>query len=340
MKIALLSAISALAFVVSACGDGSGGTSGGSTTPTSPPPPPPPPSSAERDIAPALTNAAITTNLSAHTVINPDPTVTAKGRLFVMLPGTATTARPYRYILRAGAPRGYHTIGLTYPNDVTIEGLCAVSTVPDCTGLARNEVITGANTSPVVTVDPANSITGRLASLLTYLSTTYPSEGWGQYLTGGQPNWSLITVAGHSQGAGHAGYFAKLYSLDRAVMFSGPADMGIVAGSAPPWLSLPNITPASKQYGFTHTADTLVTLALATRNWDLAGLAAFGATTSVDGGAAPFGNSHKLTTSLAPNPAGATPLPEHGAPVLDAATPLTAAGTPAFAPVWNYLAFP
>lgn len=338
--------IIAVCLALSACGGGSGGAS--SVPPpvavTPPPPPPPPPSSAsvERDINPALTNSAININLSPHVAINPGPGIAAKGRLFVMLPGTTAVPRFYRFILRTGAPRGYHAIGLTYPNDEAIGTLCANSAVADCAGLARNEVITGADTSPLVNVDRANSVTGRLVSLLTYLANTFPTEGWGQYLVNGQPNWSVITVAGHSQGSGHAAYLAKQQLLDRTVMFSGPGDVGIAPGSVAPWLNLPNVTPASRQYGFTHVADGLVPLALAVRNWDILGLGGFGAEVSVDGNSPPLASSRKLTTNAAPNPngAGLTADAPHGAPVVDVVTPLTPGGTPLFAPVWIYLAFP
>ncbi len=280
--------------------------------------------------------------MSAHVAINPDPAVAAKGRLFVMLPGTTAVPRFYRFILRTGAPRGYHAIGLTYPNDEAVATLCATSPIPDCAGMARNEIITGSDTSPLVDVNRANSITGRLVSLLTYISATFPNEGWGQYLVGGQPRWSAITVAGHSQGSGHAAYLAKQQLLDRSVMFSGPGDVGVQPGSMAPWLNLPNVTPPSRQYGFTHVADGLVPLALVTRNWDVLGLGAFGAEVSVDGGAPPYANARKLVSNAAPNPAamGLTSDLGHGAPVVDVATPLNTSGTPLYAPVWIYLAFP
>lgn len=348
MKSRSLFPIIAVCLAAAACGGG--GSSAPppvavTPPPPAPPPPPPPPpatGSVEREISPQLTNAALTANLSPYVAINPDPAVSAKNRLFVMLPGTTAVPRFYRFILRTGAPRGYHAIGLTYPNDEAIGTLCANSLVADCAGLARNEVITGADTSPLVSVDRANSITGRLISLLTYLAATFPNEGWGQYLVNGQPNWSVITIAGHSQGAGHAAYLAKQQSLDRSVMFSGAGDVGVAPGSVAPWLTLPNVTPASRQYGFTHVADGLVPLALALRNWDVLGLGALGATASVDGASAPFGGSHKLTTNAAPNPAamGLTADLPHAAPVVDVATPLTPAGTPLYAPVWIYLAFP
>ena len=336
-----------LAVALASCGGGSSSapTPVPTPTPTPTPAPVPPPvgsASVERDIDPAITSSAINSNFSPHVVINPDPAVAAKGRLFVMLPGSGAVPRFYRLILRAGVPRGYHAIGLTYPNDTAVGILCAGSSVADCSGLVRNEIITGADTSPLVTVNTANSITGRLISLLTYLNLTFPNEGWGQYLSNGQLNWSLITVAGHSQGAGHAAYLAKLQNLDRAVMFSGPGDTGIAPGSAAPWLSLLNVTPASRQYGFTHTGDTLVSFPLVTRNWGLIGMDAFGAPVSVDSIASPYANSRQLTTSAPPNPA-TPPTVEsatHAAPVVDVATPVTAQGDPVYRPVWTYLAFP
>lgn len=259
-----------------------------------------------------------------------------------MLPGTVSNSRQYQLIVRRGAARGYHSIGLIYPNAEAVELLCGPGSAPNCVGLARREIITGADVSPVVAVNAANSITGRLTALLTYLAATFPTEGWGQYLSGGQINWSRVTVGGHSQGAGHAGFLAKLELLDRAVMFSGPADTGGTAGSDADWLSLPNVTPAARQYGFTHTDDAIVSQTRALANWRLIGLDAFGAAVSVDNGGAFTGGSRQLLTSAPPanDPGRANILSAHGAPVMDGFTPLTATGEPLFAPVWDYLAFP
>ena len=264
----------------------------------------------------------------------------ARNRLFVMLPGTGAPPSPYRLIIREGAQRGFHTIGLTYPNDDAVAEICLANGDPACSGNARNEIITGTDSSTLVSVSPANSIIGRLTSLLTYLAATYPNEGWGQYLASGRPNWSLITVAGHSQGAGHAGYLAKLESLDRVVMFSGPAERATPSGQLATWLSQTNVTPTSRQYGFGHTADTLVPLSVLTANWARLGLDSLGATVSVDGSAPPFGNSHQLLTSATPNPAVPSATSAHGAPVVDVYTPLDASGLPIFRAVWDYLAFP
>jgi hypothetical protein len=254
-----------------------------------------------------------------------------------MLPGTGAIPRFYRFIVRTGAQRGYHTIGLTYPNDRAVDDLCGSAAPSSCSGDTRREIITGIDTSAVVSVDPANSITGRLRALLTSLHASFPTEGWNQFLRSGEPDWRLITVAGHSQGAGHAGYFAKLHQFDRVSMFAGPGDVG--AGGAA-WLTLPNITPVDRQYGFGHTGDTLVPRALVTFNWSQIGLSAFGPPVSIDGALPPYANSRQLLTSLPPANAPTVIAPEHSAMVVDAATPLAADGTPVYRPVWIYMAFP
>jgi len=296
----------------------------------------------EREVSPATVNPSITAHLSAHFVAMPDSAAGAQNKLFVMLPGTGAVPRFYRQIVRTGADRGYRSVGLTYPNDTAVIDLCAVNADPDCAGKVRREVLTGVDHSPLVSVDRDNSIIGRLEDLIRYLNVAYPSEGWGQFLFAGQLDWSRVTVAGHSQGAGHAAYFGKLHLMDRIVMFSGPSDLGSMNTTPALWLGLPNVTPESRQYGFTHTADELVPLALVNANWALLGLSGFGPITGVDGTISPYDMSRRLVTSAPPNPnpVGVSSSPRHASPVVDAFTPLDAQGAPLYRPVWIYLAFP
>lgn len=301
----------------------------------------PPAASVERAVAPVATDPAINLALESHFAINPSPAVRAINKLLVFLPGTGAVAQTYRLILRAGAARGYHAVGLTYPNDTAIGTLCDTDADVDCHGKARQEVITGESLSNKVDVNVTNSIVNRLTRLLKYLDTQYPAEGWGQFLNAGQPAWSRITVAGHSQGGGHAGLMAKLYSLDRAVYFSSPADWRIAAGVPATWITgKANVTPASRQFGFAHLRDSLVPYG--TRIvpiWQALSLADYGAAISVDSSNAPFNGSHQLTTDADPTSFPAL-NPAHNATVVDVSTPKNADGTPLFTPVWNYLAFP
>jgi hypothetical protein len=258
-----------------------------------------------------------------------------------MLPGTGAVPRTYRLITQTGPTQGYHAIGLNYLNDDAVNALCANSTDADCSGKVRREVITGENSSPLVNVDATNSIVGRLRTLLVYLRTNFPNEGWGSYLNGNDIVWSNIVAAGHSQGGGHAAYLGKLFSLERIAMFSAPGDIGLSPTSSAPWLSLPAVTAPSRHYGFTHTADNLIPVGTATANWQALGLSAFGGPVSVDGASTPFSNSRQLTSSAAPNPnpTGPTASPNHGAPAVDAVTPLDANGVPVYRNVWIYMAF-
>lgn len=286
---------------------------------------------------PATVNSALPAGDSAYFEINPDPAVAPKGRLFVFLPGTGASPRNYRTIVRTGAARGYHGIGLTYVNGTAVAELCSISTTDlDCAGNARREIITGENVSNLVAVNNDSAVAGRLAALLAYLERTYPAEGWGQFLSGNAINWTLVTVAGHSQGAGHAGYMAKLYTLDRAVMFSGPADVPAAGQTAARWFSLPNLTPLSRQFGFTHIDDEVVPYVLARTNWTATG---FGnaAPFLIDGASSPFGGGNLFYTQAAPAfPAGS----RHSSPVADGLIPLNAQGTPVYAGIWSYMAFP
>ena len=301
----------------------------------------PPPASTERAVAPTVTDTAINLALESHYALNPTNTVTWANKLFVFLPGTGAVAQNYRFVLRAGAARGYHAIGLTYPNDDAIATLCNDDTDIDCHGKAREEVITGVNLSSKVDVNVTNSIVNRLTKLLTYLNRQYPNEGWGQFLIAGQPAWQKITLSGHSQGGGHAGLMAKLYVMDRAVYFSSPGDWRNGAQQPATWITARvNTTSAARQFGFTHLRDTLVPYATRILPiWNALGMDAFGAPVSVDSSNPPFGNSHRLTTNVEPTNFPVV-SPTHNAPVVDASTPRAADGTPLFTPVWVYLAFP
>ncbi len=295
-----------------------------------------PPASVVRQVIPSSTDPGIDIANDAHVAVNPSPTVAARGKLLVMLPGTGGVPTMQQLLLGTAAARGYHAIGLSYPNPTAVGVLCADDIDPDCFWDVRREVITGINLSTRIQITPANAIVNRLEKVLTYLHSRYPTEGWGQFLVSGSIDWSRVTLAGHSQGGGHVGVLAKLVSLDRAVYFSSPADWRQVANVPATWLSRTNVTPASRQYAFIHVQDQLVPVTQALANWSALGLDAQGPVTSVDGATAPYGNSHRLTTRATPLLAGSY----HGATVVDAATPRTPGGTPLFESVWIHLAFP
>jgi hypothetical protein len=294
------------------------------------------PASVERQVTPSATDAAITVSDEPHVAINPSPNVAAAGRLFVFLPGTGALPTQYRMILRVGAARGYHAVGLNYPNPSAVGVLCGDDRDPECFWNVRREVITGVNTSALLDVSSANSIGSRLHKLLTHLDQQSPKEGWGQFLSGGAIDWSKIVISGHSQGGGHAGVMTKLYAMSRACYFSSPADWRQVADVPATWTSRPNVTDAARQFGFSHVQDQLVAYTRLRDIWAAIGLGAFGAPVNADLRMTPYDNSHQLNTL-------ATPVIEgsyHGATVVDVATPKTAQGVAVFETVWIYLCFP
>ena len=316
--------IAVAALLLVACGGGGADT----------PPPASAPPSVERSVLPASTDAAISSDFEAHFAVNPAATVTAKQRLLVFLPGTFGRPDNYRAVVRDAAAHGVHAIGLNYPNNATVASLCNGSADADCFGNTRLEILTGNNSSSVVAITRADSIENRLIKLLQSLHAQAPAEGWDAYLTSaGQPDWSRMRVAGHSQGGGHAAFIAKRYAVDRAVFFGAPADAN--SSGLAPWVSVAGATPGTRQAGFTHLRDELAALSVVSATWQALGLG--GALTSVDGVAAPYGGGKQLTTDAAPAPGNSALSPLHSTPIVDGVTPLAADGTPLFAPVWRAL---
>jgi hypothetical protein len=204
-------------------------------------------------IDPQATDASIDDWLEPHIAI--PPVSPQQGRLFVFLPGSFGQPRHQLLILEQAAISGYHAIGLRYPNRWTINNLCEPTDDPACFEQTRSEILTGADRTPLIAITPANSIYNRLTKLLTYLDTTFPNEGWGQFLDStGEPRWSLISVGGHSQGGGHAALLGKQVALARVCIFSAPADSLLIKRQRviAPWLSQAGATPSSAYYGLVH----------------------------------------------------------------------------------------
>ncbi len=85
------------------------------------------------------------------------------------------------------------------------------------------------------------------ALLLEYLASDDPSAGWRNFLdpeSGHGIAWSQITVAGHSQGGGHAAYLATEFAVDRALLFG--------ATEPQPWTANGSATPPERYFGLAH----------------------------------------------------------------------------------------
>lgn len=270
-----------------------------------------------------------------HVALVPsDPAARVK-RLFLFVNGTNQSETSSQEILNIGPRRGYHTISIAYPNYDAVAVTCAGSLDNDCTGKVREEVLTGEDLSPLVAIRTADALEPRLLKLLQHLKTAYPNEGWGAFLQQGQVNWDLISLAGHSQGAGHVALMAKRHRFARVAIISGVADV-TATGQPAAWLYRPNATPLDRIWGFTHVADYVVPLVLADASWKAIGIDRFGPAQSTDGQQPPYLGSHLLTTALLP----ASGVNPHLAMIDDDKLPRDPDGTPAYAPVWGFMLFP
>ena len=281
-------------------------------------------------VSPQSTDPAIDGWPNSHYAYAP-PAPLRQGKLFLFLPGSFGKPAHQQLVMEEAARIGLHGINLNYPNSWTVAGLCRRELDLDCFEKVRLEIIDGIDRTPLVSVNPANSIENRLAKLLVYLEHENPSEGWGAFLAAdGRPVWSSIRVAGHSQGGGHAALLGQLHAVDRVVAFGAPHDFNSRWLRTAPWLSATSKTPPERIFGFNHRLDSWRVRLLA---WQAQGLDAFGPPTSVDGAEAPFSGSHQLFTEVPP----ARPGREHGSVVVDKNTPLDANGEPLFGPVWRFL---
>jgi hypothetical protein len=122
--------------------------------------------------------------------------------------------------------QGYIVIDLAYDNAVSLAESCNLdgpgAEMNNCAGDIAAEVITGVDTTPLRNGDVPNSITFRTRALLDYMADNgflLPNsyKKW-------QGDWSLLSVSGHSQGAGHAYYIAKYFGSQFGCFLGGPYD--------------------------------------------------------------------------------------------------------------------
>jgi hypothetical protein len=280
----------------------------------------------ERKIFPSVTDPAITNGVppTRHFVYLDDATP-HPGKLFVFLAGTAGPPAAYTNILRTAAQIGYHSVGLVYPNELSINEDICPGQPATCPEDVRLEIVTGADTSPLVEVNRANCIENRLIKLVQYLHQNFPTEGWTNFLTGGDLRWELLAVAGHSQGGGHAAMIGKIHQVHRVAMFSSTEPAA--------WTLEPLLTPPAQFAGFAHTLED--SFNGITLSW--ARFAVPGPLTNVDASAPPFDGSRRLATTAIPRDGSNY----HGCVVVDSATPLQADGvTPLFRDHWIYMIGP
>jgi hypothetical protein len=286
-----------------------------------------------------MTDPAITQWTEPHLAMR-DASVSPTGQLFVFFPGSTFVPSDYQLLLKTAAHQGYLTIGLRYPNDWNAGGLVDAGD-PNCTERARLEMFDGVDRTQNFSVGPTDSIHHRLVALLEYLDRAHPGEGWGAFLSSGEPVWTSIVIAGHSLGSGEAALIGLRYSTARVLMFSGPQDHCSGSGSvASPWVRAPGMTPTMKFFGFAHLEDPVEPLQLSA--WSQLDIDRFGmpaASVNVDIHNPPYENAHELKTDALPATGSYADPHAHRSTAVDADTPRSG-GVPVFDPVWRYMMGP
>ncbi len=261
--------------------------------------------------------------------------VNPNNKLLVFIPGTGASAKTYQYLPTLAANLGYHAITISYPNSKSAGSACASKPNDNCYTYFREEACFGTPVSDEIDIDSLNSIAGRIKNLLNYLNLQFPFDGWGDYIDSDQLNFSKIAFAGHSQGAGHALYFAKQKQIQRALLFSGPQDYNYFNTTPATWMWQSGATPTSSIFSFSHLRDEVSYFEILYKGVQAMGLTTQDDSTSVDGNPSPFQFSHCLYTNEEPkNPI--TPSPFHNATVVDFNTPGSTLN-PFFTSVWQYM---
>jgi hypothetical protein len=287
-------------------------------------------------VLPQSTDACISQKLDSHFVYRA-PAVASAGRLLIFLPGTGAVAQNYQLILAQAARAGYHAIGVSYPNDIAVGTFCAAEQ-PTCYAATRLEILTGQATSSVVNVSRANSIENRIVKLLRFMNTAEPGAGWAQFLSNDSTvNWSSVSIAGHSQGGGHALFIAQRYAVFRASMYASYGDYLPNVTTPAPWVTQSYATPATRIFGFISTADELISPLGALSTWGALGMV--GAAVNVDVTSSPYGAAQRFVTAAIPENPTLVIAANHNVVAVDVNTPKVG-GVPVFAGVWKAVSFP
>lgn len=120
---------------------------------------------------------------------------------------------------------------------------------PRCAEQFRQQRVWGDDLA-IVRDRPEDAIVPRLTRLLQHLVGSDPEGQWDRYLDGAEPRWSLIALAGQSQGGGMAAFLAQSREVAGVVMFSGGWDHG--RDGIAPWYRRESRTPSARWWGTFH----------------------------------------------------------------------------------------
>jgi hypothetical protein len=278
------------------------------------------------------TDANITGDIARHHSFH-NPLCTSKNTLLFYMVGTINYPGSDLLFTKLAANNGYHVISIVYENNTSAKSACFTDNDTTCYENFHKEIIFGTPLSAAVNVDSAHSIYNRILKQLIYLDNTYPSENWGQFLSGNTIDWTKVITAGHSQGSGHAAYLGHIYPVQRVLMFSGPNEYMDNYNRIAPWFATNNITSDANYYSFGNTNDE-VSFDDQLQVWNKIGLNNFGDTINVLQNNCPYSNRRMLyTDSLVTG----SITPNHNSTMVDNYTPVDGNGVPLYEEVWKYM---
>lgn len=202
------------------------------------------------ELPPAQTGPGIVQARGPH-LLREARVSTTSPKLLVTLGGTGSVPRDFGAFAEVAASVGYAVLSLDYPN-MTISTVCRENPIPDCFDRFREEVVTGKDSSPHVSVDLANSILNRLRSAVFWAQEHDPR--WKVFWKNGDVFWSRVVIAGHSQGSGHAAYLSKMFPFQGVILFAGPQDTW-ADGSVGAWVSKSGATASTRYHALLHRDD-------------------------------------------------------------------------------------
>ncbi|KYG62444.1 hypothetical protein AZI86_16560 [Bdellovibrio bacteriovorus] len=176
----------------------------------------------------------------------------SKNILLISFGGTGSLPSDLKAYAEHAAGLGFDVVTMDYDNSV-ISTTCKDSKDLQCFDHFREEIATGDDVSSIVKVDKINSLESRILELLKFLAKS-DAKRWAGYISNKGVNWNKVIFSGHSQGAGHAAYLAKLHPARGVVMLAGPQDR-FADGRPVGWLALKSETPRAKYFSLLHEKD-------------------------------------------------------------------------------------
>lgn len=293
----------------------------------------------DEKILPSATDPAIKTFDIPHSVYFRAPAAEDRG-LLIFIPGTNPAKGEPQMgdgapaFCRWAANLGYRVIFVRYPNDIPAAAAGRMSSDPDAFAKFRWTLLEG-GTDPAITVPRAESFENRAIKLLLTLRQRHSNQGWGGFVKDGKLDWPQITVAGLSQGAGHAALIATRYPVKRVVCFGGPKDYSFKFNAPAAWYAH-TVTPPSRYFAFNHQQDRQgCNYQQQIENLRQLGILQVAGQSQVDKDTPPYHHAHVLFTNYP-----GTPVPSaiaHGSVLRGDVGRAVHAGPPRFSPVWTYM---